>query len=224
MQCRICLSAGPFEHELVSQCQFNRERLVRYECPDCGVIFGTRRMLGLSPEALGEQYTELYSSGYQEGDPTEVELALLKQLSPHPDGAYLNWAAGHRSSTSERAQAKGINLVGYDPYVPTSKPLLLKDPSELGVYDGIMSANFLEHLQDPVSGLREMRRHLKPDGLMIHSTGCFQYICHETRFHLFFFTGTSVEVMAGRAGLIAQRTTDPDVILFRPRRQSPVRA
>jgi acyl dehydratase len=46
-----------------------------------------------------------------------------------------------------------------------------------------------------------MQALLKPGALMSHATPCFQYLYEYTRFHLFFFPGRSLEVLAEAADL-----------------------
>jgi SAM-dependent methyltransferase len=174
-------------------------------------------MLALGPEELAREYQKLHASGYRENDPTEVELGLLRQLDPEPAGVYLNWGSGERSRTQERACAQGLRLYGYDPYTSRESPWLVHARKHLGQYDGIISNNVLEHLQRPVGALRNMRQHLKPGAAMLHRTACYEYRFAHSCYHLFFFLGRSVDVMAERAGLRAERSDDPWVIFFHPR-------
>lgn len=78
-----------------------------------------------------------------------------------------------------------------------------------------MSCNLLEHLQDPVEELKLMSGYLKDGGIMVHGTPCYQYKYANTRFHLYFFLGKSVEIMSERAGLTAIKTKEFDTVLYK---------
>ena len=193
---------------------FSGEHLVRHQCPDCDVIFGNQRMLGLSPAQMAREYEEL-SRVYQEPDLTDWHLVLIALLSPTPPKLYLNWGAGNTSRMAQAAKARGLTVHEYDPYVVPAPPGMLRDVGQLSHYDGIISHNFIEHMPDPVAGLRLMLAHLKPGGAMAHATDCFSYAYAHTKYHLFFFVGRSVDTMAERAGLRAVRH-DARTFLFYP--------
>lgn len=188
---------------------------MRHECPDCGVVFGTQRMLTMSPAELAAEYQLWFRKWPHWRDNTEDELKLLQWLKPAPGERYLNWGCGHASRTSTAAGEQGLRLDGFDPYAPGDAPWLLRHYHQLGQYDGIMSNNVLEHFQDPIRKLRVMASHLHPDAFMVHRTGCYEYRYEGSRLHMYFFLGKSVEVMAERAGLVAVRTDDPWIILYR---------
>ena len=209
MKCKICLYEGPFNKRHIVMCRFGGGKLVRHECPNCNVIFGTEDMINMSEEDLGAAYEKLYKSGHKESSATARQLNILKYLSPKPSGQYLNWGSGQSALVKP-----GITVSNYDPYIVGNEPIL-NDKLDLQVYDGIMSCNFIEHLQDPVEVLKNMLNYLKPAGVMAHGTPCYRYKYEYTKFHLYFFLGKSVDIMAARAGLIAVRTSDPDVILYK---------
>jgi hypothetical protein len=209
MKCNICLYPGPFNKQHITVCRFGGGKLVRYECPVCNVIFGTEEMINMSTEDLGNEYLKLYARGHKESDATARELNTLKFLKPTQAGTYLNWGAGKSTLNT----ATKVKIFNYDPYIESSKTNI-SDKSKLQTYDGIMSCNFLEHLQDPVGALTDMARHLTPRGVMAHSTPCYRYEYEYTKFHLYFFLGKSVNIMSDRAGLKAIRTGNPDVVLY----------
>lgn len=220
MRCPICLYRGLFPSVRQAYCAFSGELLLRHDCPNCGVVFGNQRMLGLTPQQLRKEYEQLYASGYENTDPSHGELDLFRIVGTKPKGVYLNWGAGDVSCTVMKARNKGIALWEYDPYVADKRPFLIKDPTHLAEYDAIVSNNLIEHLQDPVAALTEMRRHLKPGGVMAHRTACYDYVHEDTRYHLFFFLGRSVDVMSRRAGLVAERVSyHSHTILYRPLRR-----
>lgn len=60
-----------------------------------------------------------------------------------------------------------------------------------------------------------MKAIMSDDGIMVHSTACYNYIYEYTRFHLFFYTGTSVEEICKQTGLkvIAIEENDEEMIV-----------
>lgn len=201
---------------LVAQDRFGGGRLVRHQCPGCDVIFGTQRMLSLSPAALGREYRDVYAT-YEENDSTQLELKAFSYLRPKPGGRYLNFGAGRWSSALSILREQGHDLVAYEPYTKAGSPTLLTREEELeGLrFDGIMSNNLIEHLQDPVTALRKQAALLRDRAsCMVHATACYRYEIEESRFHLYFFVGRSTQKLAERAGLRVEETDDPDVRRF----------
>ncbi len=207
--CPICQFDGPASQftEFRGRCIFGGGPLLRHQCPDCDVIFGTRRMLQMEARALGKEYSDLYKT-YSEGDSTESEMEAFLALEPVKGRRYLNYGCGAWSSSIEKLREDGYDLYGYEPFAQAeeaSPSYILTRPEQLqeGYFDGVMSHNFLEHVQDPVSFLVETKRLLGPGGKMLHATPCYEYEYEFTRFHLFFFLGRSVQVIADRSGLVA---------------------
>jgi hypothetical protein len=196
---------------------FGGGRLVRYQCPECDVIFGTRRMLALSPPELSQEYHDVYAA-YEENDSTQLELKAFAYLRPRPSGRYLNFGAGRWSSALSILRQQGHDIVAYDPYVQMAGEATLitreEDLRRLR-FDGIMSNNLIEHLQDPVAALTQQAALLKDrDACLVHATACYRYAFEGSRLHLFFFVGRSVATLARRAGLRVEETDDPDVRRF----------
>jgi 2-polyprenyl-3-methyl-5-hydroxy-6-metoxy-1,4-benzoquinol methylase len=82
-------------------------------------------------------------------------------------------------------------------------------------YDGIMTNDFLEHVQDPEAFFKECANLLVPSGKMAHSTGCYDYVYEFSPFHLFFFCGESVQRLIARTGfrlLAEHRDEHPDCL------------
>lgn len=219
LNCPICNFSGNTQKfkPYVTRCIFGGGKLLRHQCPGCGVIFGTQRMLNLSPEALAEEYTEHYSC-YDEGDSTESEIRTFHYLNPKKEGVYLNYGCGKWSKSIEYARANGYQLFGFEPYATGEKSeYIIKDVELLKSikFDGIISNDVLEHLRYPDQVLSFMSSLLKDDGIMIHTTHCYNYACEYTRFHLFFFTGDSLKIIAQKAGLEVQDTERIDTKIFR---------
>ena len=78
----------------------------------------------------------------------------------------------------------------------------------------------VEHFADPVGEFRRMRGHLRPGGLMVHASACYDLLYEDTRFHLAFFLGRSAEVLAARTGFeVVERERDGEYmhVVFRAR-------
>lgn len=202
--CCICNFSAPVSayKTVESQCMFNGGVLIRYICPRCGTIFGPAKMLELTPSELDQEY-RIHYSVYEEGDSTDRELKAFFSLNPIPEGKYLIYGCGEWSKTIPILRSQGFDVEGFDPYVDKNDHII----TDLNVlrqrqYDGIMTNNLLEHLTDPVQSFMLFRELLSgPRALMVHSTPCYEYSYEFTRFHLFFFTGTSVDVLCKRCGL-----------------------
>lgn len=205
--CRLCRqtqAAGLFR-QVAARCAFGGGSLIRYQCPSCDVIFGPFKMFQLSDDELSDEYDAHYRV-YEDGDSTDHELRAFYALNPIRSGRYLNFGAGRWSATSALLRNQGWDVMSFDPYVSGSSGSeagALQSWSDLNKlrFDGIFSNNVLEHLPDPVSTLRNLTRILEPGGQMVHATPCFEYLYEYTRFHLFFFTGKSADVLAQLAKL-----------------------
>jgi len=86
----------------------------------------------------------------------------------------------------------GYNLISYDFAFKDSLPDIL--------FDGIMSNSLIEHLQNPIETFKLFNRMLKPDGVMSHSTDCYEYKIEYTSFHLYFYEGTSLSMLCEQSG------------------------
>lgn len=187
-----------------STCLFQGGKLTRFVCPQCGVIFGPLKMLYLDADLLTEDYRQLYSV-YSEGDTTQYEIKTFMQMNPSPGKVYLNYGCGAWSKSMQLLTEQGYTIYGYDAFVSNSEsPRIITQRDELlkHRFDGIMTNNLIEHLKEPVADFCFLRSLLKDkDSLMVHSTECYEYRIEFSRFHLFFFTGDSVEYLCRRCGL-----------------------
>lgn len=206
LECPLCEHQGEAKTFKVyeSHCIFEGGRLLRHQCGNCDVIFGSAKMLELSSAELSNDYQWHYKV-FSEGDSTEAEMRTFFAMNPKKEGVYLNWGAGCWSKTLDLLRSEGWNVYGYEPFSssPQQSPHLIssKKTMQLMRFDGIFSNNLLEHLKHPVDELIEMRSFLKEDGIMSHTTPCFEYLYEYTRFHLFFFLGRSTAILADKAGL-----------------------
>lgn len=184
-------------------CIFGGGKIERYVCPECDLIFGPLKMLELSPQQLQEEYEQNYSV-FRESDTTQYELALFHAMKPEKDRLYLNYGAGGWNTTSRQLREEGFQVYDYEPFAPVpNRKWTITSKAELQKmkFDRIFSNDLIEHLRFPVEELRFMRGLLKEDGAMYHATGCYEYAFEYTRFHLFFFTGRSLRLLAEKSGL-----------------------
>ncbi len=138
---------------------------------------------------------------------TEQETELFYRLHPSKSGIYLNWGSGSWSRTIDNLRKEGYNVYGYDPYAPTDSEYIIKDEETLKTFsfDGIFSHDLLEHLRNPLEMFKLCSEILKPQGIMIHSTACYDYVYEYSRFHLFFYTGDSVNVLCNKSGFYIEQ-------------------
>ncbi|MGJ7493682.1 class I SAM-dependent methyltransferase [Variovorax sp. RT4R15] len=201
--CRHTAAVADFKI-FTSHCIFGGGVLSRYQCPACDVIFGPDKMFVLSLAELGQEY-EWHYKVYEEGDSTEAELRAFHSLNPRRDGQYVNYGAGTWSRSVQLLRADGWNVLAYEPHssAATGAEWVISSRQEMDKlrFDGLFSNNVLEHLRNPVDDLKSMARWLAPGAKMAHATPCYQYLYEFTRFHLFFFTGRSRELLAQMAGL-----------------------
>ena len=206
LTCPVCASS----HQLaaysvkVSECVFGGGPLVRQICPDCDLIFGTQRMLRMSESHLAREYRELYAT-YEESNSTESEIASFRLLGLRPGGRYLNYGCGRWSRSIPTLRAEGFDVVGYEPFSHEgSLPeyIMTKEADVCAQrFDGILTHNILEHVQNPVTFTKQLGSWLKPGGHLVHATPCYEFAYDFTRFHLVFFPGRSAEIMAARCGM-----------------------
>jgi hypothetical protein len=217
LTCPICKFSGESDKfsPYRSRCVFGGGNLLRHECPECGMIFGTQRMLAMSDQELAQEYREHYSC-HREGGATESEIRTFHYLNPNPEGIYLNYGCGKWAKTIQAIRAEGYNLMGYEPHAIPQSGYVISNLEELKSmrFDGIISNDVLEHFRYPVEALKFMASLLKENGVMVHCTHCYWYSHEYTRFHLFFFTGRSLDLICQQAGLTYQNTDRPDTKIF----------
>jgi len=199
MKCPMCDFDSDFKIIKANDQFNNMEELIRYQCDNCQLIFGSEKMLKLPSNELSKQYIQLYKN-YSESDTTNIQADIFKKCFLKP-GKYLNIGSGKTTLTR---CLPDVDLYEYDPYTVRLHNKSINSFSEvikIGPFDGIFTHNVLEHYQDPINELKLHKSLLKDDGMIVHSTVCYNYECVDTRFHLFFFLGKSPEYLANKAGL-----------------------
>lgn len=187
-----------------AHCAFGGGDLLRHVCPVCAVIFGPDKMFRLTDAELSQEY-EWHYKVYEEGDSTEQEVRAFHALHPSKTGVYLNYGAGNWSRSVQRLRSEGWNVWAFEPHSSAAMQAegLITSREQLNAvsFDGIFSNNVLEHFRYPERELAKIAALLKPDGRMAHATPCYEYHYEYTRFHLFFFTGSSRHTLLSMAGL-----------------------
>lgn len=198
-----------------SKCQFGGGHLERYQCPKCDAIFGPQKYLDLDEAFVNRDYDILYSR-YSESDSTNNEIKTFRSLSPRRGGLYLNWGCGAWCRTIPEMRAEGYDVWGYEPSAPRTEGVIVKARGEISAkFDGIFSNNVIEHFRAPLEQFRDFHDILKPDGVMAHSSPCYDYAYPFTRFHTLFLLGRSPFILAERTGFVAyQAARDGEYINF----------
>jgi hypothetical protein len=203
--CPLCGQDAPLDgfKEIASNCIFHGGRLLRHERPNCNVIFGPEKMFALDSEMIDLEYRNLYRI-YSEGNTTNSMVRTFHLLKPKKTGFYLDFGCGGEwSEAIQLLRAEGWNIYGFEPSATHSSQQVFSNWDELidKKFDGILSHNVLEHLLDPAGTTKRLSNLLTDDGRIVHATACFEYRYHFTRFHVYFFTGKSSEILAEQAGM-----------------------
>jgi SAM-dependent methyltransferase len=107
-------------------------------------------------------------------------------------------------------RARGFDVWGYEHLAGKTENFIVRHRGEISAkFDGIFSNNVIEHFRDPVAQFLDLATVLKPNGVMSHSTPCYEYRCHGTRFHTVFCLEDSIRVLARRTGFEVVSSTVP---------------
>jgi SAM-dependent methyltransferase len=203
IKCIVCEKEGhrtDFE-VLTDKCIFGGGVLERYRCPTCDCIFGPLKYLDADEDFVSRDYELLYTN-YSESDSTENEIRTFGSLGPKSGALYLDWGCGGEwSKTIATLRAQGHDVWGYEPTIGATAGFVVKNRDEISAkFDGIFSNNVIEHFRNPIAQFKEFHSILKPDGVMAHSSPCYEYEYAFTRFHTLFLLGKSPHVLAERSG------------------------
>ena len=161
LQCYICDYKSPISNfkTFKSQDIFNAGNLIRYQCPNCYVIFGDLRFLNLSKAEINEDYTDLYSH-YKEADTSKYILEVFNKLNlfihENKNKKILDYACGNWNNIIPVIKRKGFNYVyGYDKYINSNLSYMIDEKQLLNKkFDIIYSNNFIEHVIDPLNDIK----------------------------------------------------------------------
>jgi hypothetical protein len=216
--CKICNTELELSSckKFLSKCFLSGSELERYQCTKCDTIFGTLEMLGITEDEMASEYSAL-DLVWKEGDTRASTTRTFFSLEPIKSGTYLDFGCGSKHSAIRDLRNQGWDVFGYEPFVSgCSRDFLIDTKFELSAlkFDGVFSNNVLEHLQDPVQDLLFMKSLLKNDSCkMSHSTSCYEYLYEYSKYHLYFFVGSSTEYLCHGAGLsLVSRTRDGEYI------------
>lgn len=199
--CYICDYNGCIDNykKIYSDDIFNAGQIVRYQCPNCDLIFGDLRFLNLSEKEISDDYNDLYSY-YKEGDTTKYILDVFNILNlfidENKNKKILDFACGNWNSVIKIIREKGFNnIYGFDKYVNNANLEYMLSEEQLlnNKFDIIYSNNFIEHLINPINDIKYLLSLLDKNGCLIFITSCFDYCYEFTHFHTFFFIGRSID-------------------------------
>ncbi len=198
-----CCDASSFaaNNTIIAKCMFSDLNLPRNECQKCGGIFGPTQLMHCSAHELGELYKLLYNF-YKEGASQPFQEKTFYLMNPSWKGEYLNYACGDWSKGASHLRNMGWNVFGYEPFQHSTEPFIFTNKEQLkpAGFDGLISHNYLEHVQNPRLFFAECGQLLKPGSRMVHSGACFGYRYEVSPFHLFFATGESLHHLAQATG------------------------
>jgi len=149
-----------------------------YKCSDCNMVY-------LDPPLTDQQLAEVYDSSYEEewGDSRSlkqrVEHFLAKRLPVDPPGKLLDVGCGSGAYLSY-AENLGWDVTGVDPWAdnysnqerhPAVMNVSVKDAGfEENSFDAVTMWWIIEHYQNPLEELQNIRKILNPGGTLAIST------------------------------------------------------
>lgn len=201
LQCYICDYKSVISNfkKIIANDIFNAGKIIRYQCPNCDVIFGDLRFLTLTEKEINDDYTDLYSY-YKEQDTSNYLLTIFSRLNlfinENKNKKILDFACGDWNNIIPIIRQKGFNnIYGFDKYVNKKNIDYILSEEELlsKKFDIIYSNNFIEHLIDPLNDIKYLLNLLEKNGCLIFITSCFEYCYEFSHFHTFFFVGRSID-------------------------------
>lgn len=104
-----------------------------------------------------------------------------------------------------------------DPAFAVVQGDLARLPIASGSLDAILAFDVIEHLADDAAAIQEMRRALRPGGVVLLNVPAFSSLWSEkdtANHHLRRYTRSSLKSVVGRAGLMVERLTYTNATLF----------
>ena len=148
-------------------------------------------------------------------------LAAVRSLVPvSAETKWLDFGCGNGGLVRHVQKHAGAQIVGFDTgsIVDTARtqgiPILTEGElaSETGKYDIVTAVEVLEHIENPLGAMKEIRRLLKPGGLFFYTTGNarpfrsnlmkWAYVMPEI--HISFYEPSTLERLLTEAGFRAE--------------------
>lgn len=199
---------------VTARCFVTGLELSRVRCSGCGAVQGPLPLVTCSATELGSLYKRLYEF-FSEGASTAFQEKTFYMLNPSLGGRYLNYACGDWSAGITHLRGLGWQVWGYEPFQPVRHAAIVNDLGRCAEtpFHGVMSHNFIEHVQDPAAFFAACARLVVAGGVMAHSSACYEYVCETSPFHLYFYCGDAVHRLAERSGfvVVGDHRVDTDV-------------
>ena len=164
-------------------------------CPKGDVQLVEDQRTGLVYNAAFLPELMAYDSNYQ----NEQALSLLFQEHLESVSSIIDRCMGRDSIVEvgcgkgfflEMLLGKGFDVTGFDPTYEGNNPKILKHYFEPGVgikANGLVLRHVLEHIQDPVSFLHQLKTANGGNGKIYIEVPCFDWICeHKAWFDIFY--------------------------------------
>ncbi|HNQ51258.1 MAG TPA: glycosyltransferase [Candidatus Omnitrophota bacterium] len=242
IRCPIC---GSGKYSTVNSCAIAEDDAVIEEkilflrrCRVCGLVYVNPQPRALDKNAEGLYTQEYFQKGYmrfygnekdggaavQSNEPFSLRIDLIKRFKPAGSLLDIGCASGEFMKAAQDAgfRVSGIDISAYaagaakQRYGFDVKNCGLSDAHfPEGSFDVVTAGDVLEHIPGPLGFLREIRRILKPDGILyvaVPDFGSLHYRAmsflarfnHKNYFvlphHVFHFTAATLEKLLNRAG------------------------
>ena len=192
------------------------------ESVDCETVF-----LPDAPQVYRpEEHWEYFQKQHVQIPDNLRALAVLNELLPQR-GKLLE-VGSYLGIFLDRMRADGWDVVGLEPFraaadyaraqyhVPIIDGTLPQPHLPAASFDAVVMLHVIEHMPDPADNLRELRRLLRKDGVLVIETPrydslTFKLLRHRERSvsacdgHIYFFTVPTLRQLVERAGFVVQR-------------------
>jgi SAM-dependent methyltransferase len=183
---------------------FHAGQLIRYQCPNCDVIFGDLRFLRMNAKEISDDYSDVYSF-FKEGEGSIQTLNILNYLDFGKNKTYLDYACGNNDTTINLLTKNNYNIYAYDAYVEINHHRFIKNITNVK-FDIVYSKNFIEHVINPYEDLQKLIDLLNDDGKLVLIAACWDYCAEFTHYHTFYFLGRSVNYLCNKLNITLLNT------------------